>query len=487
MSKGAGYEPVYGSEQPENALELEFELSNFTGPESGPTKKLDTENDDGNWEEEEEQEGSTEMTDEGNEAFVNSVIRDNEKKSTMRWAFMNMANSILGAGVIGQPSAVKSCGIVGAILVYMVLVVLVDWTLRLIVINLTLAGKKTYQDTVEFAMGKRGRIIVLASNGLFAFGGCIGFCVIIGDTLPHVFRAFFHSDNKFLGRNAIITMVTVVVSYPLALQRNIAALSKASFLALISMVVIVFTVIIRGPELKSNSLRASLTLEDIILTPKIFRGISVVSFALVCHHNTSFIYFSIKNRSLQKFNKLTHISTSISVLFCMIMGFSGFAVFGQKTKGNILNNFPGNDTAINVARFCFGFNMLTTFPLEIFVLRDVIASFILGQHPNGDSNVLTRKYHFIITTILVFGTMSFSLLTCNLGAIFELIGATTASMMAYILPPWANLLLTKEKKSFRQKLPFYACIAFGFTIMFVSSVQTVMDSVKGGEEKHCEL
>jgi solute carrier family 38 (sodium-coupled neutral amino acid transporter), member 11 len=30
-----------------------------------------------------------------------------------------------------------------------------------------------------------------------------------------------------------------------------------------------------------------------------------------------------------------------------------------------------NDTLINVARFCFGLNMFTTLPLELFVCREV--------------------------------------------------------------------------------------------------------------------
>ncbi|GAV48519.1 hypothetical protein ZYGR_0K00240 [Zygosaccharomyces rouxii] len=489
-----GYTPVQASDEPVNIFDSEFELSHFRSQNNNDNNKKDSQNNlEGEEVETEDREDTNEITngnydiddnyDDDNE-FVNDVIRENNKKSTMKWAFMNMANSILGAGVIGQPIAVKNCGIIGAVIAYLVLFILVDWTLRLIVVNLTLAGKKTYQDTVAFSMGKRGRIVVLTANGLFAFGGCIGFCIIIGDTLPHVLRAFIPQDSVFLSRRSIITIVTVFISYPLALQRNIAALSKASFLALISMVIIVFTVIIRGPEIHAK--RDPLTWEDILLTPKIFRGISVISFALVCHHNTSFIYFSIKNRSLQKFNKLTHISTSISVVFCMIMGFSGFAAFGQNTKGNVLNNFSADDKAVNIARLCFGFNMLTTFPLELFVLRDVMASFIMGNQPNGDPNVLSKKNHFILTTILVFGTMSISLLTCNLGAIFELIGATTASMMAYILPPWVNLLLTRDK-TFRQKLPYFACIAFGFSIMLISSVQTILDTVKGSDQKHCEL
>lgn len=39
--------------------------------------------------------------------------------------------------------------------------------------------------------------------------------------------------------------------------------------------------------------------------------------------------------------------------------------------GNILNNFPSDNTFINVARLAFGLNMFTTIPLEVFVCREV--------------------------------------------------------------------------------------------------------------------
>lgn len=462
-------------------LELEFELTDFdpkVGENEGYAEEIDTDH---------MQTSSNHAL--NDDSVVSNLLRENDKKSTMRWAFMNMANSILGAGVIGQPFAIRNCGVIGGILAYFVLVSLVDWTLRLIVINLTLAGKNTYQDTVKSAIGPKGRNLVLLSNGLFAFGGCIGFCIIIGDTIPHVLQSFFRSSMFLFRRNVVITIVTLFISYPLSLQRSIAALSKASFLALVSMVVIVFSVVIRGPELDLSLKGGKLSSRDIFISPAIFRGISVISFALVCHHNTSFIFFSIKNRSLQKFTRLTHISTFISMVFCMLMGFSGYSVFGDKTKGNILNNFPQDDLVINVARLCFGFNMLTTFPLEIFVLRDVIASFLYGKNDEdkADTPELSTKRLFCITTVCVFSTMSISLTTCNLGALFELIGATTASMMAYILPPYTNLLLSKEVKTFRQKIPHYLCIFFGFMVMIVSSTQTIIEAVHGSDQKHCEL
>jgi sodium-coupled neutral amino acid transporter 11 len=37
----------------------------------------------------------------------------------------------------------------------------------------------------------------------------------------------------------------------------------------------------------------------------------------------------------------------------------------------VILNVPQNDTLINIARFCFGLNMFTTLPLELFVCREV--------------------------------------------------------------------------------------------------------------------
>lgn len=483
MTEVGGYTKLENKE-----LRTEFELTDF--PLLGIT---DNDSDDGS-------QGKDSpnfvypITSDTDDPLVNSVLRENDKKSSMRMAFMNLANSILGAGIITQPVAIKNAGILGGLIAYIALGFIVDWTLRLIVINLTLAGKRTYQGTVEHVMGKKGKLLILFTNGLFAFGGCIGYCIIIGDTIPHVLRAVFSQNDGevhfWLRRNVIIVLVTIFISFPLSLKRNIEGLSKASFLAVISMIIIVLTVVIRGPMLPYDWKGHSLKWPDFLVKTTIFRSLSVISFALVCHHNTSFIFFSMRNRSVAKFTRLTHISIIISVICCGLMGFSGFAAFKEKTKGNVLNNFPGTDTAINVARLCFGFNMLTTFPMEIFVLRDVVGNSLHECHlikSYDEHTQLSDKQHTIITSLLVFITMSISLTTCNLGALFELIGSTTASTMAYILPPYTNLLLTSKKKNWKAKLPYYLCICFGFMIMIVSSTQTILDAINGADEQHCEI
>ena len=40
------------------------------------------------------------------------------------------------------------------------------------------------------------------------------------------------------------------------------------------------------------------------------------------------------------------------MLACMMMALAGFLTFGDKTQGNILNNFPQDNIMVNIARLC---------------------------------------------------------------------------------------------------------------------------------------
>ncbi|KAI9887617.1 MAG: hypothetical protein M1823_000601 [Watsoniomyces obsoletus] len=84
----------------------------------------------------------------------------NRPKSGMRNAFMNMANSIIGAGIIGQPYAFKQAGLATGIILLIVLTITVDWTIRLIVINSKMSGANSFQGTMEACFGRPGLIAI---------------------------------------------------------------------------------------------------------------------------------------------------------------------------------------------------------------------------------------------------------------------------------------------------------------------------------------
>lgn len=83
--------------------------------------------------------------------------------------------------------------------------------------------------------------------------------------------------------------------------------------------------------------------------------------------------------------------------------------------------------------------------------------------------------HLIFSSALVVSAMAVSLMTCDLGAVFELIGATSACALAYILPPLCYIKLST--RSWRT-IPAVICIIFGFAVMSVSLILAVGKMIK---------
>ena len=173
---------------------------------------------------------------------------------------------------------------------------------------------------------------------------------------------------------------------------------------------------------------------------------------------------------MDRFATVTHYSTGVSMLACLLMALAGFLTFGDKTMGNVLNNFSGDNTMVNIARLCFGLNMLTTLPLEAFVCREVMLNYFWPGKP------FSMRLHLVLSTGLVVSAMLVSLATCDLGVVFELVGATSACALAYVLPPLCYIRLST--RSWRTYAA-WAVVAFGCVVMVISVVQAILKAIRG--------
>lgn len=114
--------------------------------------------------------------------------------------------------------------------------------------------------------------------------------------------------------------------------------------------------------------------------------------------------------------------------------------------------------------------MLTTLPLEAFVCRSVMTTYYFPDEPFNPNR------HLIFTTSLVVTAMAMALITCDLGTVFELIGATSAAALAYIFPPLCYIKLSSASR--KAKIPALICITFGFVAMGVSLMQAVAKMIR---------
>ncbi|KAI0305606.1 transmembrane amino acid transporter protein-domain-containing protein [Multifurca ochricompacta] len=275
---------------------------------------------------------------------LDELVAKQSARGGMMNSISNMANSILGAGIIGLPYAMSRAGFFTGMFLLVVLCCVTDWTIRLIVLNAKLSGTNSYIGIMNHCFGSSGRAAVSFFQFSFAFGGMCAFGIIIGDTIPHVIRSMFPTISSvpvlslFADRQFIIALCTIGVSYPLSLYRDIHKLSIASSLALCGMLIIVTSVIFEGP-LASPLLKGDPSKRFSFIEPGIFQAIGVISFAFVCHHNSLLIYGSLRTPTLDRFATVTHVSTVLSFIACSTMAISGYVVFTDRTQGNILNNF----------------------------------------------------------------------------------------------------------------------------------------------------
>lgn len=88
------------------------------------------------------------------------------RKSRVREGKFQPLISYRGAGIIGQPYAIRNAGLVAGTTLLIVLTIIVDWTIRLIVINSKLSGTDSFQATVQHCFGKSGLIAISLAQWL---------------------------------------------------------------------------------------------------------------------------------------------------------------------------------------------------------------------------------------------------------------------------------------------------------------------------------
>lgn len=117
------------------------------------------------------------------------------------------------------------------------------------------------------------------------------YCVIIGDTIPHVIRSLVPGIDQipvlwiFANRRLCIAFFTLFISYPLSLYRDISKLAKASALALVSIIVIIVSVAVEGPQIPTE-IRGNPDIRFNFANDEIFQAIAVISFG-----NSEIVFF----------------------------------------------------------------------------------------------------------------------------------------------------------------------------------------------------
>lgn len=371
-------------------------------------------------------------------------------KSGLSGASANLVNSIVGAGIIGIPYALRASGLVAGVFLLILVSWLTDKSLRTIVGLAAFHPKlknrdvRTFEDLASYPFGQAGVNFILLSMLLMAYGAMLAYLLIIKDTLPTILGL-----DGDLERVLIMMATSVTVMLPLSLQRDMASLSITSLFSVLADAFLVIFIAAYSPVTESVNQQGGFwnVVKQDAINPTIFIGLGILSTAMACQHSAFIVSGSLENRTTARWSKVTGYSLGISLMLCAILGIAGYLGFLDETEGNVLNNFDADSMLANLSRLLLAVTMFLTYPMECFVARHVVVQLLHEGDMDGKDDPshsgkdgdeaggfwFMNRRQAITTTIFVL-TVIPALFVDDLGMVLSINGSVAGGCVAYLGP-----------------------------------------------------
>ncbi|CAM9262966.1 unnamed protein product, partial [Discosporangium mesarthrocarpum] len=349
-----------------------------------------------------------------------------------KWnAVANYVNTIVGAGVIALPYAIKQSGLWTGIILMFLSAYLLDRAAIILVVSGVKVKRLNYEELMAAMFGNAGLHAFCFFAFVVAFGAMCAYLIVIGDTIPEIALASGATSTAFTDRAAVILVFAIFFILPLAALKDLKKLSYSSFLSILADALLICIVVFTGPA-------ASRSVEDIdrsqvgaFIRPTLFNGLGTISFAYVSHSSSFLLYRSLKKQDVEAWTSVTDTSISISWFMGIVLALAGYLSFANTTQGDILNNFSTEHGSASVARGFLAVTMVFTYPMEMYVARHVLDASIfqtfLGFGP------MTSTRHYGITLVLWVATLTVALSTRELGDVLQLSGSLGSSVRKPLL------------------------------------------------------
>ena len=268
--------------------------------------------------------------------------RENEPTGTSGYgvAALHIANTILGAGIISLPVAIRHLGIVLGSISMVLLALCTIYSVILLIKALEVTKKSTYSSVAKASLGDVGYIVTLIMIIVNNFGVCSAYLRIFGETLQNTVQGFVSVDNFWARQNYIYIIIIFIVMGFVLFTDSFEAFKQISYIGIIGITIFTFSVIIiffyrvaRGlmPTFTSGMLAPS---GDIIELITVFPACLL---AFTFQFNLFPVYIILRDRTE------IYKASNIGIIFCLIVyvivGVLGYLLYGDQLTDTVLSMF----------------------------------------------------------------------------------------------------------------------------------------------------
>ncbi|XP_068132696.1 sodium-coupled neutral amino acid transporter 4 [Hyperolius riggenbachi] len=461
----------------------------------------------------------------------------------------NLGNAIMGSGILGLSYAMANTGIIMFVILLLAVAILSLYSVHLLLKTSKEGGSLIYEKLGEKAFGWPGKVAAFISITMQNIGAMSSYLFIVKYELPEVIKTFMRMENSgewYLNGNYLVIIVSLAIILPLSLLKNLGYLGYTSGFSLTCMVFFVSVVIYKKTQipcplplldhhagnLTSNS---SYHLQPLMIQnytmdagmnfmidynqgettglnepkesshssgveyeahtddkckPKYFvfnsqtaYAVPILAFAFVAHPEVLPIYSELKSRSRRKMQNVSNISITAMLVMYLFAALFGYLTFYGEVQDELLHTYTKVykfDTLLLCVRVAVLVAVTLTVPIVLFPIRSSITALLFPGRP---FNLLR---HFLIAFVLLAFNNTLVIFVPTIKDIFGFIGASSATMLIFILPAAFYLRLVK-KEPFRspQKIGALIFLIVGFIFMIGSMSLIINDWIQNSpSSKH---
>ncbi|KAL3636166.1 Amino acid transporter avt6a [Castilleja foliolosa] len=363
-------------------------------------------------------------------------------------AVFNLSTTIIGAGIMALPAAMKVLGLGLGIAAIVFVGVLTELSIAILLKYSKSSGAGSYGGVMGGAFGGVGKIVLQVCVVINNIGMLIVYMIIIGDVLSGSTASGIHhagvlegwfGERWWNGRFFVVLVTTLGVFTPLACFKRIDSLRHTSALAVFLAFVFLFITagicVFKSFQGTIAMPRFFPNIADMNSIWSLFTVVPVIVTAFVCHFNVHNIENELEDPSTIK--SVVRASLALCSITYIMTSFFGFLLFGDSTLDDVLSNFDKNlgipfSSQLNDAvRVSYALHLMLVFPVLFYPLRLNLDGLLFPSSvPLVDDNV-----RFGLLTI---GLVSVVFLGANfipsIWDAFQFTGATSAVCLGFIFP-----------------------------------------------------
>ena len=368
-----------------------------------------------------------------------------QAKATIFSSTINICNYNIGAGVLVLPFAVSKSGYIMAIVLFAIFGGLSIFSFQLLMsVGFCYVSKGQISSYAIVCNDTAPKLQLLIDISI-AFGltlACSGFLIIIGDYMPLVTKelANFSDDSNsiILTRQFWIFLFLILFILPTTVFRKLDELRFISLVAIccfvyVIIIIILFAVDIPGLDITQNDRGNTGLFPNTVLD--FFEAAPLYIFAFNGHPLAFVLTNELKHPSLKRINRTLFSSFGCVSIMKSVLGMTGYATFGDKTRSNILLNYPDDNIYVIIVRIGISIAVAFSFPVLANPWKQSMASLLykVDKYGKDVNNLIWYKY-YILVGILIFVTLTISMLVDDLGIVFRLQGSTAGIFLQMIAP-----------------------------------------------------